>query len=496
MKAALNFRRAGQAVRIAAGMLAVFAAGCITNSEVILSDVELGEEANEGEMTVADLLANGKYAEAEVLARACLSGGRHPFPYANEVVKKRKDAALEKRYREFSPASEADVTMHRLNLCSVLLLEGKKDEAHRELQNAREELELMFDPDSQALKLLHGEREKFFKGDGYERSTLYAFLALSFMERGDFVKALKCVQCGILADSDAEHATYRADYALLPYIGYVAAKKAGDNWRQEAQKYDRLVKELTGAVPSSSELPSAILVIWVGRGADRSLGGEFDEKRFVRKGSSKGSLDSIVIRDNKVETMSVPDLADLNFQATTRGGRLMDHVLDSKATAKRGLIASGNALLAFGAGCIKAGLASGRTEAAIAMLAVGGACVGLGYPTHLFGMAVNSQADDRCWQTLPGRLVVVPLNISRERREIDIIGYRRLDNVMCKRMVVDFSGAPGNGVPVCHLSLLADRRVVEGVVEKGITVPAEEIAARTKEDAYADKIELTRENDR
>jgi hypothetical protein len=111
-------------------------------------------------------------------------------------------------------------------------------------------------------------------------------------------------------------------------------------------------------------------------------------------------------------------------------------------------------------------------------------------------MAVNSQADDRCWQTLPGRLVVVPLNISRERREIDIIGYRRLDSVMRKKIVVDFSGMPGNGVSVCHLSLLADRGVIEGVVEKGITVPAEEIAARTKEDAYADKVELTRENDR
>ena len=496
MKVALNFRRAGYAACIASGMLAVFVAGCSTNSEVIVSDVEMGEEANLGEMTVADLLANGKYAEAEALARACLSGGRHPFPYANEVVTGRNGADLEKRFHEFAPASNADVTMHRLNLCSVLLLEGKKDEAHRELQNAREELELMFDPDSQALKLLHGEREKYFKGDGYERSTLYAFLALSFMERGDFNKALKCVQCGILADSDTEKMEYRADYALLPYIGYVAAKKAGANWRQEARKYDALVKELTGAAPSERELPTAILVVWVGRGTDRTLGGEFDEKRFVRKGSSKGNLDGISICANGTEMTSMPDLADLNFQATTRGGRLMDHILDSKATAKRGLIASGNALLAFGAGCVQAGFASGRGEVAVVMLAVGGVCVGLGYPTHLMGMAVNSQADDRCWQTLPGRLVVVPLNIPPGRREMDILGYRRLDNVMRKPIVLDFSGATGDGIPVCHFSLVADRDAVEDVVGKGITVPMEEIAARTKEDAYADKIELTRENDR
>ena len=31
----------------------------------------------------------------------------------------------------------------------------------------------------------------------------------------------------IAADTDAEKGEYRADYALLPYIGYVAASKAG-----------------------------------------------------------------------------------------------------------------------------------------------------------------------------------------------------------------------------------------------------------------------------
>ncbi len=483
-------------VRIATCLLFALVVGCITNSEVIVSDVEMGEEANEGEMSVADLLVNGKNAEAEQLARVCIKGGRHPFPYANEVVKTGGGAGLQKQYRNFEPASDSDITMHRLNLASVLLLEGKKDEAHRELQCAREELELMFDPDSQALKLMHGEREKYFKGDGYERATLYAFLALSFMEKGDFVKTLKCVQCGILADSDAEKLDYRADYALLPYIGYIAACRAGDNWRQEARKYDALVKELTGSAPSERAFPNAILVAWIGRGADRTLGGEFEEKRFVRKGSSRGSLDSIVIRADGKEYLSLPGLADLNFQATTRGRRVMDNVLDSKATAKRGLIASANALLAVGAGFIEAGLVSGRGEVAIVMCSVGGLLVGLGYPTHLFGMAVNSRADDRCWQTLPGRLVMVPLSVPRQRVSLEVLGYRRLDNVSRKEVVVDFGSTANDGIPVCHISLLADRGVIESAVEDGLTRKAERIAARTKDGKFDKIVELTTEDDK
>lgn len=493
MKARLSVKRMFWA---AAGALAACLAGCVSGSGVVVSDVELPEEANKGEMTVADLLANGEHEAAERLARVCMEGGLHPFPYANAVVSGDMGADLAASHRQFARSSEADRTMHRLNLCSVLLLEGKKEEAHREMLEAMKELEELFDPESQALKLTHGEREKFFKGDGYERATLYAFLALSFMDRGDFANALKCVQRGILADSDSERAEHRADYALLPYIGYVAASKSGANWRQEAQNYDRLVKELTGVAPSERKLPAELLVVWVGRGSDRTLGGEFDEIRYVRKGSSRGALDAVQVKVGGVTHASFPDLADLTFQATTRGRRVMDNVLDRKATAKRGLAASANVLLAFGAGCFEAGAASGNVGFATVMFSVGGLCVGLGCPTHLVGMAINAQADDRCWQTLPARLVVVPLYAPRQRMDLDIMGYRRLDNVLNKKAPVDFSAATSGGIPVAHLSLLADRAEVERVVWDGIVRPAEEISARTKESFFADKVELTKEGDR
>ena len=479
---------------IVAGMSAAFLAGCVSGSGVVVSDVELAEETNRGEMSVADLLAEGEYAAAEQLARTRLVGGRHPYSYAKVVQS--ADMGLGDGYRQFEPSSPSDETMHRLDLCSVLLLEGNKDGAHREMLEVRRQLEQLFDPESRALKLTHAEREKFFKGDGYERATLYAFLALSFMERGDFVNALKCVQNGILSDSDSEKAEYRADYALLPYIGYVAASRAGANWREEARKYDRLVGELTGIAPSERALPTALLVFWAGRGSDRTLGGEFDEIRYVRRGASRGWFDALSVTVNGSEFASFHGLADLTFQATTRGGRVMDHVLDRKATAKRGLAASANVLLAFGAGCFEAGAASGDVGFATVMFSVGGLCVGLGCPTHLIGMAINAEADDRCWQTLPGRLVVVPLNVPHRSLDVDVRAYRRLDNVLSRRLSIDFADTAEAGIPVRHISLLADRGGVERVADECIARPLDEIAARTKEDAFADKVELTKEGDR
>ena len=55
---------------VAAGTLAVCLSGCVDGSGVIVSDVELPEEANKGEMTVADLVANGEYEAAERLWRS------------------------------------------------------------------------------------------------------------------------------------------------------------------------------------------------------------------------------------------------------------------------------------------------------------------------------------------------------------------------------------------------------------------------------------------
>ena len=122
--------------------------------------------------------------------------------------------------------------------------------------------------------------------------------------------------------------------------------------------------------------------------------------------------------------------------------------------------------------------------------------MGLGSPTYLVGMAINARADDRCWQTLPGRLVIVPLDVPFKRMDLDVKGYRRLDNVLNKKLSVDFSRGAGNGVPVGHVALLADRRGIERAFEEGIAHPLEVAAGRTKERVFADKVELTKEGGR
>ncbi len=434
------------------------------------------------EKTVADFAAGGDYDNAEKLARASLFGGTHPGRY--EMVLMGAGASDDVHAAEIAPSPPQDETMHLLNLASVLLLEGKKDEAHKTFDRAAQKIEEQFDPDSQALKLTHGESEKFFKGDGYERATMYAFLAMSFLERGEYQDAIKMARRGIAADSDAEKGEYRADYALLPYIGYLAAAKSGRD--HEARGFDEMVLSICGFRPSGRLLPDALVVVWTGGGTSRETGGEFDEIRYVRKGWLPGAVDAAEVESGGETHVSLPRLADLNYQAATRGGRIMDNVLESKAKVKRGFAASGNFLLAFGAACFQGAYASGNGCVAIPLCAVGGLSVGLGFPTHLVGMMINAEADPRSWTVLPGRMLVVP--VSGVSGAACLHGYRGRDEVLRTNLSADLSKS-GNEIKVIHCSLLPMASRIHAYERQTFIEPAERIRAAVR--GGWDKAEIT-----
>ena len=142
-------------------------------------------------------------------------------------------------------------------------------------------------------------------------------------------------------------------------------------------------------------------------------------------------------------------LGDVNFQATTRGGREMDEVLADKAAVKSGFKASGNVLITAGLFCV--GTYSDNAVAEVALLSTGCACLVLGGTCHLVGYCVNSKADVRSWRNLPGEFVIVPVKLSGTSRELTIRGYRVWDNIATEKCTVTRSA---KGIGVTHLSML------------------------------------------
>lgn len=353
-------------------------------------------------------------------------------------------------------------TLYELERVSVLLQQGRRVEAHALMSKVRADIELLYDPASEekAVSLWHGENNKVFKGDAHERAVLYVFLAMSYMDLGEWDDAERCVKNGLLADSaNTEEARYNSDFALLQYLGYVICKKAGRD--ADAQEYAREMRSSLGArgvatdgktaagalVDEAAPLPNAFLVIWSGTPPSYVRGGEYEEIRHVIAGGNPYSLVTVDAGDG-VEIGVSTGLGDVNFQALTRGGREMDTVLKDKAAAKTGMEVSGNILLVAGFGCLAC--MGNNSMADLVLLSTGCSCLVLGCTFHIVGACINSKADIRSWKNLPGELLIVPLVLPESRKDVVVRAYKAWDNVLCESVGMTLSQ---KGISVTHMSL-------------------------------------------
>ena len=343
--------------------------------------------------------------------------------------------------------------LYKLDLAPVLLLAGRKDEAHDLLMDVREEIETLRDVqlEERAQSIWHGEANKVYKGDAHERSTLYALLTLSFMDRGQYEDALRSVKNGLLADCFGSDDSYNADYGLLHYLGWACASRCGEKDAADRHREAMLrsiesqgvrMDDGSGLLSGTADTPNALVVVWTGTPPSYSRGGEYGEKRMVLSGA-KSQFDFVTVEDASGDERIVPSgLGDVNFQATTRGGRLMDNVLRDKADIKENFKTAANASLVLSGACFAAGsaLISGNEYLSIAGLC----CYGAGVCCLVVDVAfmwahedVDANADTRSWQTLPGQLNVLPLNLPAGKRQLKVRGYICGDVMMEKVLDVD-----------------------------------------------------------
>lgn len=407
--------------------LALFA-GCVGGDVSIQWSPSAGwDEAGkeEKDYTAEDFFSMGRYAEALAKARQSREQG--------ETV---------------------DRLRWQLEEISNLLLMGDSNDSHALMMSTREDVELLFDPQAErkAVSLWHGESAKVFKGDGWERATLYALLGLSFLERGDWGLAMKCAKNGLLSDSDSQKDSSNADYALLPYIGYVAARRAGSEG--EAKEFAAQYRNIVGCeIPTAAREPDSLIVLWVGEGATCRIDGEFAQRRKVVEGAIEGRLEaaSVIAPDGRTWFSLPSGIADFNMQATGRGRRQMDDVLEGKVTAKTAFANSGKGLLAASAVLMVVGTADLRL--AVVLYPTAAAMALLGGGALLSGEAVVTDADTRIWTCLPGRLLVIP--VRGTQGTVRLSGYMGWDEIY--RSEANVPNPRPDGINVCHRSLIPER---------------------------------------
>jgi hypothetical protein len=167
--------------------------------------------------------------------------------------------------------------------------------------------------------------------------------------------------------------------------GLATAKLAGDG--SDALKRAQEAVKIS-MPPTYNKRANLLLFVEFGSGPTKSAVGEYGQHLMFDHRPTKIRSAQLQIAD---KTYQARPYDDLYFQATTRGGRVMDHILANKADFKRGTDIAGDVALISGAV-----LAQNRETQPVALGAVA-----LGIFSKITSASTRAEADTRSWDNLP-----------------------------------------------------------------------------------------------
>lgn len=231
------------------------------------------------------------------------------------------------------------------------------------------------------------ESRKTFYGEPYERVMAFYYRGILYWMQGEPDNARACFRSAQLADSDLEGGSYQGDYILMDYLdGLASAKLGGDG----GDAFKRAVAKPRIAVPPPYDLKANVLFfVEFGAGPTKLAAGEYGEQLQFRPGASPVQSARIRVGNQDVE---VGPYDDLNYQATTRGGRVMDKVLAGKAELKKTTDTVGNVAILSGA--VVGATSRNNDGAALGLIAAG-------LVSKIFSAVTKPEADTRTWDNLP-----------------------------------------------------------------------------------------------
>ncbi|MCD8533608.1 MAG: hypothetical protein LR011_01980 [Verrucomicrobia bacterium] len=276
-----------------------------------------------------------------------------------------------------------------------LMRQGKNDEAARLLDDALLSQEAASTDGGRrarmATKIWYPESSKIYIGEPYERAMAWFYRGVLYWMEGEPDNARACFKSAQLMDGGADGEDFRADYAVFDYlIGVINEYYSGSD-----DSMFRFARENVSSeyFPEPVPSPNALFIVEFGKGPTKYRSGSHGEELRIRDGHSKVNSVRITLSTGPVLTLGPMD--NLSFQAKTRGGRMMDHVLGRKAVFKQATSDIGDAAIISG---VILGSETEHNQTALTIAAVG-------ILSKIISAATQPQADIRQWDSLPPILV-------------------------------------------------------------------------------------------
>jgi tetratricopeptide (TPR) repeat protein len=305
-----------------------------------------------------------------------------------------KPQALQGFYRALHADGEHNAVLNFQRLGLAAMEAGEYGEAEWAFDQALERIEAFYgstETAKAARSKWTSEGIKDYKGEPYERVMAYYYRGLLYLRAGDYQNARAAFVAGEFQDTLSETEEFQGDFALMNYLAGWSSYCGGDTGLADeafalAEKVNPAIRRPRGE--------TTLLVADIGRAPvkfGRGLGGRL--LTFVEADQS-GAEDAVTVTTGSGKQalgQTLPVYTDVSFQATTRGGRAFDTILDGKASLQHGA-----------RNTVEVGYL--MTQTGILPLQVAGLLI-----TAISGGVhgkVRPDADIRVWDTLPHHVSV------------------------------------------------------------------------------------------
>jgi len=285
-----------------------------------------------------------------------------------------------------------DKVLWQYRTAAAAMRQARFDVAKPLLDDALLTLRGIYGSDAEARKArgyFSKEARKTFIGEPFERSMAYFYRGVIYWRDGELDNARACFRSAEFEDSDAEQNEYKGDWVLPDYLDGLASTKLAGDGKDAFERAKKSSRNIT--LPDYALKANVLFIMEFGAGPMKVGAGEYGEQLRFRTRNT--SLVAARIKTDSVN-LDVAPCDDLNYQATTRGGRVMDHVLGNKAVFKSTTDKVGD--LAIIGGLTTAAVSDSRTSQNVGL---GIAAAGL--VAKLISAASTPEADTRTWDNLP-----------------------------------------------------------------------------------------------
>jgi hypothetical protein len=313
-----------------------------------------------------------------------------------------------------APIAERDRVLVDYRAAATALRTGEADEAKARLDDAIARIGGIITNDADAARarsLFAPESTKPFIGEPYERVMAYYYRGILYWRDGQPDNARACFRSGQVIDSDPENEHYDSDYVLLDYLdGFATAKLGGDG----TDAFHRAQRHAGEKLPLPAYQTDANVLVFAeyGYGPRKYAAGQYGEMLRFRVDDSPTHAARLVL-DGGTRIVPLPGYDDLGFQAVTRGGRVMDHILGNKAVFKTNADLAGDLALAgsaYAADQARKREREGKDSDDAQFASVGLGV--LGVLGKVASAATQAQADTRQWDNLPQHLSFAALKLA------------------------------------------------------------------------------------